>query len=187
MRKRRCSICALCNNSKASAALLYRLRSRRRSFLDLLDSATPKDRTRAISGGLATDVPDFVRRKDGARCTKSGARLYSSTLDPLCVLVGRRRRPSASFSGTSSIAARRSLRVVQRLASQAVSANCWIFKWRWARERWVSASSAYDCTTALPKQFDDASSCRYPGLSLAERPLSLVEPASSWAHAGRNF
>ena len=41
MRKRLCSICALCNNSNASAALLYRRRSRRRNFLDRLDSATP--------------------------------------------------------------------------------------------------------------------------------------------------
>ena len=69
-----------------------------------MDSSKPKDLTLAISGGDATDAPDFVRRSDGAR-------RYSSTLDPLCVRVGRRRRPSsaargmrcASFSGTSSI------------------------------------------------------------------------------------
>jgi len=46
---------------------LYRLLNLRRSFLDRFDSATPKDRTLAISGGLATDAPDLVRRKDGAR------------------------------------------------------------------------------------------------------------------------
>ena len=33
-----------------------------------------------------------------------------------------------------------------------------------------SRRSAYGCTTALPKQFDDASSGRYPVLSLAEQP-----------------
>jgi len=67
MRKRRCSICALWSSSKASAARLYLRLNLRRSFLDRFDSATPKDRTRAISGGDATDAPDFVRRKDGAR------------------------------------------------------------------------------------------------------------------------
>jgi len=46
---------------------LYLRLNLRRSFLDRFDSATPKDRTRAISGGDATDAPDFVRRKDGAR------------------------------------------------------------------------------------------------------------------------
>ena len=50
-----------------AAARLYRRRSRRRSFRLRFDSATPKDLTLAISGGLATDVPDLVRRKDGAR------------------------------------------------------------------------------------------------------------------------
>ena len=170
MRKRLCSICALCNNSNASAALLYRRRSRRRNFLDRLDSATPKDLTLAISGGLATDVPDLVRRKDGARCTKSGARLYSSTLDPLCVRVGRRRRPS-SFSGASSIDSRvalfgfTGLSVLKGWISCALGRNRWEFR---RRKRTVAQMLA-------PKRRTECLRLR-GGRSLTAQQSSQAEP-----------
>jgi len=46
---------------------LYRRLNLRRNFLDRFDSNKPKDLTLAISGGLATDAPDFVLLNDGAR------------------------------------------------------------------------------------------------------------------------
>ena len=150
MRKRRCSICARWSSSKASAARLYRRLNLRRSFLDRFDSATPKDLTLAISGGLATDAPDFVLLKDGAR-------RYSSTLLPLCVRVGRRRRPSASFSGTSSMRVWFWLQLL-------VSANGWI-SWRWARNRWSFTARAYGCAPLLASKLSNCTVASRRGCS----------------------